>query len=1098
MGKGSVKHEAAILEEIQEILNEQKGVISQNQIQKILEKYYSPLYAETTAFRKIEWVLQHKNIAKLVKVNIGSSNALKNSKHAAANPFLSLYLSPDVPNDQKQLVISKYIRSTMPNFRPPMKRTISKEILFDSLSYPKIQKRPETMEFPSVKFRAMLLHHFLLTTFGTHQFTLEMISNSIPFHLAIQIIRSFDFKPLTLNIIKPLEKNYAFEIDVILPCLRPPFHVLVTQNKCNPTAIIEIPDFKIYKKFDFFNDSSAYSDYWILYFSVIKERFDQFPISISSRFEPFVHKELHSLTINQLPFFPFQIEYYAQKLGVAPAVVSYSVQKLFKKKLRTLQCTKDTFLESKVFPLTGFVSYLITKTSLLKPPSPKFAEPLSTPFKIDDSIRSLAKLYAASQLTEDGYILEIRSNFKLFKKQVKKWVDQCNKFTNFFDSLKENQEFASIIQNEMALLIEEMKFPSFHFERVDLQPTLQIIVKKDEDEKNENEENEEEEKVDIDPTAIIRSNSAHFASESFKHINKIMQSSPIISRKSSKDIQENGDHDLSLDEAPNYESTKKKLSNLNELFTKSFPDFKDDEIFQQENTNSSQLNNSFNHNFLPNNFQVQINNSIQQGGNFPTAYAIDSPLNSDNSPYNSPLNSPYQSEDDYHSSSNDEIMDDPDLDLIHRIEEEEQNEEIEMIEYPKLKHEDFKESTQSEYLSLFRVKNRLIDLDVSVSIAVEILKIVLATPISSATNDLKLRQTVHFSQSDATLAIWILNSINVYQRNMSLKYPQNVWHFSVPEKSDPHPLFIPLCESEDPVCGIEWINIEKVCSNVSQKKNKTFQDQIIKYKKEKEKNKFEFERIRYHFPILPPIETEKLYGDLYESDPLGHFCFGQYESEIPVLEDFTLRFIMNLISSTGVYGIDLSEIIHAFGTPILESSSIISKILYLSSLNFVCRVPSSRIEPRYSKFIPCNSICKPISRQIEMVSPHIWINFDGLINQEVKSNLMKNLATYVFAHECVDFMDLMLDFPYVSPYDLCVMLQALECDEILFSQYFEKHEATLFHDEENIPIPPFDSFELFLVVMSKQRKMEALDTTFHRLIRTYPSMIPNMCMIHDL
>ena len=92
MGKGGVKYEAEILSEIELLLNQQNGIISQAQIIKIIQKYYSQLYAESSCFNKIERTIIRKNMVKSVKVNISNLPAQKLAKAHQVNQYLSIYL----------------------------------------------------------------------------------------------------------------------------------------------------------------------------------------------------------------------------------------------------------------------------------------------------------------------------------------------------------------------------------------------------------------------------------------------------------------------------------------------------------------------------------------------------------------------------------------------------------------------------------------------------------------------------------------------------------------------------------------------------------------------------------------------------------------------------------------------------------------------------------------------------------------------------------------------------------------------------------------------------------------------------------------------
>jgi hypothetical protein len=99
------------------------------------------------------------------------------------------------------------------------------------------------------------------------------------------------------------------------------------------------------------------------------------------------------------------------------------------------------------------------------------------------------------------------------------------------------------------------------------------------------------------------------------------------------------------------------------------------------------------------------------------------------------------------------------------------------------------------------------------------------------------------------------------------------------------------------------------------------------------------------------------------------------------------------------------------------------------------------------------------------------------------------VATFVLAHEFCEFEELMHSFCYLSPFDLCVILDSLEADEILVSQYFERRDASLFESCESVPVPGFEAPELFLWAM----EMNGV----HRVVRTTCDMFHNMCLLNN-
>ena len=135
-------------------------------------------------------------------------------------------------------------------------------------------------------------------------------------------------------------------------------------------------------------------------------------------------------------------------------------------------------------------------------------------------------------------------------------------------------------------------------------------------------------------------------------------------------------------------------------------------------------------------------------------------------------------------------------------------------------------------------------------------------------------------------------------------------------------------------------------------------------------------------------------------------------------------------------------------------------------------------------------MCSKTENGIELVNVHVWRKWDGSIAKDVLKNLLKNVTTYVLSHEFCDFTDLMTHFSYVSPFDLCVLLDSLENDEILVSDYFEVHEATIAEPEMIVPVAPFRHCELFLAHLSLQA-----NPALHRRIRTTKMSLANLASL---
>jgi hypothetical protein len=759
-------------------------------------------------------------------------------------------------------------------------------------------------------------------------------------------------------------------------------------------ARIDCPFLGISQKFDFFRDPRAFSNYWILFFTLVEEKITPFPISIMDRFEPFLLSILSSLSLHSLPFFPRSIETIANKIGLSPDVISYVSQKLFKKRLRPIQCQHEAFLEQKLLPTDGLAMLLVTGVSSLPCERPNRVREFSFEFEIcDDSLRSLARLYAASILTDQGYIKNTRSNFEFFKKQFQKWIGHYSTIWNFFESTGRNPSFLSLTENETANLIEEMRFPSVFSERRGI-IREDSVINRDEEEDYERQSGEKR---------MERSQSACFMSESSRLIPSLLSEPQNLSGVS-------------------------KISelDLNDAFTRRMPKAGSGVIPKPQREFSRHCSQQ---------------HSMDDGPSFAMAYQIDEPLS-----------------------------------------------ESEVQQRPTgIEWDELLDVRQSEFLDLFRISKRLVDCPVAVSVAMEFLKVALRNGQNS---DLQVRQLAHLLKSDISSAIWYLSGCEIYQSSGAISIPGNSWDLFLPEI--PHPIAIPFCESPDSTKSIEW-NHEIVSPPLISIRKPSFN------KLSRMRENFTFVQRRLNLPRFEiPLPHHSIdLCDAHETDPLCQFAFGRYEQEFPCFQCFTFTFLMNQINANGVNGIALSSVLKSLGIiPKSPKAADICRILNdLCTADLISRVPSNRIDVSFSRFVPLNRLAKMSGGKVWLVNLHLWMGWDGCIDAGIKTDIRRNIATFVFAHEFCDFEELMVKFCYVSPLDLCFILDSLEADEIIFCQYFERYEGNLTESEVWIPVEGFESAELFLCALEENRRNDYV--TIHRIIRTTCEMFTNLCLIDN-
>ena len=443
---GNVKHEALIIEDIKKCLEANNGIITQEQVVNIISKYYSKGYSQDSGFKLISRALSKQQIAIETKVKLPSSISIKLST-ATNSPnmhFITLFISTQIPEDQRQNAAKDFIKNMIHTFIPPLSRSISKEILEENQPLP--QPKLNETDFFSLRIRSMLLHLFLLTTFKSEPFTIQDIRFCIPIGLSMQILRDIDPKYFILNpaILVPLENDKSFEIETILSMLKPPYNQLIYNNFVQQTAEIEIESMNFRKKYDFMNDSLAHFQYWSLISAINNELPTHYPISISQRFDRYVLSKIGETSLYCLPFFPREVEQFSWDNNIPIPAASFAIQKLFKKKLRQIQYSRHSFLEGKLFPSSGTAAFLVTLKSALPIPPLYIPQFFDGEIETDESIQSLAKVIFAGRLSTDGYVMKRNGDYFQLNEAAQKWIQGHFKVGNLLSSLFEIDEFVQL------------------------------------------------------------------------------------------------------------------------------------------------------------------------------------------------------------------------------------------------------------------------------------------------------------------------------------------------------------------------------------------------------------------------------------------------------------------------------------------------------------------------------------------------------------------------------------------------------------------------------------------------------------------------------
>ena len=429
MGRGIIKHEIKIIEDIKNHLQNVCKIISQDQLISIISKYYSTGYSEDGGYKSITRSILKRGLVVEVKMKLPPSFNIKTSKHSTPIKMITLFLSTLIPTNDRQIEATKFLKDIIVVSQKSIKRSISKDILDEN--FPKISKHDDLQIFP-LKFRAMMFHLYLITTFKPEKLNKVLISKKIPINLYYQIFNNINDKYFNLNpnlLIIPND-DIIFEIENLISYLKPPFHPLIINNTLQKEAIIDIPSLNIYKKLNFYKDPFAHKDYWNIINSLSNDNY-LFPYSIYFRFENYMNNKFSNLSLQQIPFFPREIEEFSLKYNISIPIISNFCQKMFKKKLKQIQCSRKSFLDIKFYPSSDIYSILVTGSSAL--PCKKI--------KLVKFLKNFNNL-----ISKNGII--IYNNFKYKQKDL----NYLSNFLNKFHKFNNNNYNDLILLNQIKLI----------------------------------------------------------------------------------------------------------------------------------------------------------------------------------------------------------------------------------------------------------------------------------------------------------------------------------------------------------------------------------------------------------------------------------------------------------------------------------------------------------------------------------------------------------------------------------------------------------------------------------------------------------------------
>lgn len=390
----------------------------------------------------------------------------------------------------------------------------------------------------------------------------------------------------------------------------------------------------------------------------------------------------------------------------------------------------------------------------------------------------------------------------------------------------------------------------------------------------------------------------------------------------------------------------------------------------------------------------------------------------------------------------------------------------------------------------------------SIAVAIEFLKVSLSPYVDD--QRAKLRQISHLNEKDIQKAFWYFNTTKLMKKVGDcwfIKYPKfEIINFKV--LSDlihkevfsintikPHTLHIFITFDNESLYDIVWDGMSFINEHFSYSK---YSDEF-KTRFFYSQYRFFLEYRAYALPGISHFSNDNIdMGLLNKKKSVNSFLFGAYNNfQKYDTSDLLQKYLLCLISNYKVDGIGLNTILKPFKNDKNVSYKVMKALDVLLFRQLIIIVPSSNIEPHYSSYVSINSIVNHDDNFLIYI--HSWILPNGVFSFEIYDSFRKSISFHIFCNEFINFEDLMDEFYYISPYDLCLLLSVLEADDVIISQYFRKSDSTIFSDEKIVPISP-PSVELFLSELDQQIKDKTKTTYIVRYIKTHPSSLFNACL----
>lgn len=138
----------------------------------------------------------------------------------------------------------------------------------------------------------------------------------------------------------------------------------------------------------------------------------------------------------------------------------------------------------------------------------------------------------------------------------------------------------------------------------------------------------------------------------------------------------------------------------------------------------------------------------------------------------------------------------------------------------------------------------------------------------------------------------------------------------------------------------------------------------------------------------------------------------------------------------------------------------------------------------------------------DLIIPHIWINANGDVDQKVMHRIMRKIVEVVEFNPGIEFTELAGMIPSISPYDLFTLVDALECDEVLYSIFLideeldtDELEKPLFQEEvKSYPSPPIEC-TMYMYSLAMSMKNPLLKPAVRRNIYTTERCKFNLALV---